>query len=50
MAQAIQRRVTLRLSPPGNMARRTTTSNSQYRICFRWTEAGPEDVDVVDYH
>jgi proteic killer suppression protein len=24
--------------------------NDQYRICFKWTEAGPEDVEVVDYH
>ncbi len=24
--------------------------NDQYRICFRWTEAGPEDVEIVDYH
>ena len=24
--------------------------NDQFRICFRWTEAGPEDVEVVDYH
>lgn len=24
--------------------------NDQYRICFRWTEAGPELVEVVDYH
>lgn len=24
--------------------------NSRYRICFRWTDAGPEDVEVVDYH
>jgi toxin HigB-1 len=24
--------------------------NDQYRICFRWTEAGPEEVEVVDYH
>jgi len=24
--------------------------NDQYRICFTWTEAGPEDVEVVDYH
>ena len=24
--------------------------NEQYRICFRWTEAGPEYVEVVDYH
>lgn len=20
------------------------------RICFRWTAAGPEDVEIVDYH
>ncbi len=24
--------------------------NDQYRICFRWTEAGPEDVEITDYH
>jgi toxin HigB-1 len=24
--------------------------NDRYRICFRWTEAGPADVEVVDYH
>jgi proteic killer suppression protein len=24
--------------------------NEQWRICFRWTEAGPEDVEIVDYH
>ncbi|HEX8795854.1 MAG TPA: type II toxin-antitoxin system RelE/ParE family toxin [Polyangiaceae bacterium] len=24
--------------------------NDQYRICFRWTDRGPEDVEVVDYH
>jgi proteic killer suppression protein len=24
--------------------------NDQYRICFRWTERGPEDVEIVDYH
>jgi proteic killer suppression protein len=24
--------------------------NDQYRICFRWTPAGPEDVEIVDYH
>ncbi|MFQ5596344.1 MAG: type II toxin-antitoxin system RelE/ParE family toxin [Anaerolineae bacterium] len=24
--------------------------NDQYRICFVWTEAGPEDVEIVDYH
>jgi toxin HigB-1 len=24
--------------------------NDQYRICFRWTDAGVEDVEITDYH
>jgi len=24
--------------------------NNQWRICFRWTDKGPEDVEIVDYH
>jgi toxin HigB-1 len=24
--------------------------NDQWRVCFRWTESGAEDVEVVDYH
>lgn len=24
--------------------------NEQWRVCFRWTEAGAEDVEIVDYH
>lgn len=24
--------------------------NDQYRVCFRWTAAGAEDVEIVDYH
>ena len=24
--------------------------NDQYRICFRWTENGPADVEITDYH
>ena len=32
-------------SPPGN--RRI---NNQWRIVFRWTESGPAEVDIVDYH
>jgi proteic killer suppression protein len=24
--------------------------NDQYRICFLWTETGPRDVEIVDYH
>ena len=24
--------------------------NDQYRICFKWNEAGAEAVEIVDYH
>lgn len=24
--------------------------NDQFRICFRWTAEGLEDVEIVDYH
>ena len=24
--------------------------NDQWRICFVWTDAGPEEVEIVDYH
>jgi len=24
--------------------------NDQYRVCFRWTEKGAQDVEIVDYH
>ena len=24
--------------------------NDQWRICFVWTNAGPVDVEIVDYH
>jgi toxin HigB-1 len=24
--------------------------NDQFRLCFRWTEEGPADVEFVDYH
>ena len=45
--------------PPGNRleslrgdrrGQHSIRINDQYRVCFRWTEAGPEDVEVVDYH
>ena len=46
-------------APPGNRLealagdRRGQNSiriNDQWRICFRWTVEGPEDVEIVDYH
>ncbi len=24
--------------------------NDQFRICFHWTRAGAEDVEIADYH
>jgi toxin HigB-1 len=24
--------------------------NDQFRICFRWSDEGPTDVEIVDYH
>jgi toxin HigB-1 len=24
--------------------------NAQYRVCFVWTDAGPDEVEIVDYH
>ncbi len=45
--------------PPGNrlealkggrVGRYSIRINDQWRICFRWTDAGAEDVQVVDYH
>ena len=24
--------------------------NDQWRVCFVWAEAGPADVEIVDYH
>ena len=24
--------------------------NDQWRVCFRWTQAGAFDVEIIDYH
>ena len=46
-------------SPPGNhlealkgrrRGQHSIRVNDQFRVCFRWTKEGPEDVEVVDYH
>ncbi len=46
-------------SPPGNRLEKLSGDrsgqwsiriNDQWRICFRWNEGGPEDVEIVDYH
>lgn len=45
--------------PPGNRLERLRGNragqysiriNDQWRICFRWSNAGPEGVEIVDYH
>jgi toxin HigB-1 len=45
--------------PPGNRlealkadrgGRHSIRVNDQYRVCFRWTVAGAEEVEIVDYH
>ena len=46
-------------APPGNRLEPLTGDregqhsiriNARYRVCFRWTENGAEEVEVVDYH
>nr|CAD6410037.1 plasmid maintenance system killer protein [Rhizobium sp. Q54] len=46
-------------SPPGNRLEKLSGDragqhsiriNKQWRICFLWTDAGAEDVEIVDYH
>jgi len=47
------------LMPPGNCLEKlrgdrdgqySIRINGQWRICFAWTEQGPADVEIVDYH
>lgn len=46
-------------SPPGNRlealkgdrkGQYSIRINDQFRVCFRWTQDGPERVEIVDYH
>jgi toxin HigB-1 len=46
-------------SPPGNRlealerdrkGQHCIRINDQWRICFVWTNQGPTDVEIVDYH
>ena len=34
----------------GRHGRHSIRINQQWRICFLWTEGGPADVEIVDYH
>jgi toxin HigB-1 len=46
-------------SPPGNRLEQLSGDragqhsiriNDQWSVCFAWTDAGPVDVEIVDYH
>ena len=46
-------------APPGNRLealsgdrkdQHSIRINDQFRVCFVWTEEGPADVEIVDYH
>lgn len=46
-------------SPPGNRlealkgdrsGQYSIRVNDQYRVCFAWTDSGPAEVEIVDYH
>ena len=46
-------------APPGNRletlkgkfaCKHSIRINDQWRIVFRWTDVGPEDVEITDYH
>ena len=46
-------------SPPGNQLEPlrgdlkgsySIRINDQWRLCFRWTQDGPADVQIIDYH
>ena len=46
-------------APPGNRlevlkgdrkGQHSIRINDQWRICFIWSEVGPTDVEIVDYH
>ena len=45
--------------PPGNRlealkgdraGQHSIRVNDQFRVCFRWTDTGAEDVEIVNYH
>lgn len=47
------------MSPPGNhleslkgdrLGQYSIRINNQWRLCFVWTDAGAEEVEIVDYH
>jgi proteic killer suppression protein len=55
---SVERLEDLRI-PPGNRlealkgdraGQHSIRINEQYRICFEWSDSGPEVVEVVDYH
>lgn len=46
-------------APPGNQLEALTGDragqhsiriNRQWRVCFEWTDDGPKNIEIVDYH
>jgi proteic killer suppression protein len=46
-------------APPGNRLEKlrgdrsgqhSVRINQRYRVCFQWTDDGPEEIEIVDYH
>jgi proteic killer suppression protein len=40
----------LELLKGGRSGQHSIRINAQWRVCFYWTNAGAEDVEIVDYH
>jgi proteic killer suppression protein len=47
------------ISPPGNRletlkgdrsGQHSIRINQQYRLCFRWSDQGADEVEITDYH
>lgn len=45
--------------PPGNhlealkgdrLGQYSIRINQKWRVCFRWSDEGPKDIEIVDYH
>lgn len=58
MLNAASRLEDLRV-PPGNRlealksdraGQHSIRVNDRYRVCFVWTDAGPANIEIVDYH
>jgi addiction module HigA family antidote len=58
LLDSVEKLTDLRI-PPGNRleelsgdrrGQHSIRINEQYRVCFTWTNSGPDQVEIVDYH